>query len=392
MLNLLVLKNNFNDIRNLRDSCLNLLKSLGEKVETLKIIYNELINNNINETDTGLDSLHFQTKLINLELENYQRTFKIIDNRIYGDYYKLFKHVTKFLSDSENMLTLNKNILQQYETKDYEVFKDLNNIQGYDFDSTCDIYNDIIQVIDILHNELLEREHKLDLQKIKRQSGLYIDNLISKVDYNNKYLKNHIDLFNDNAKSFNGLHKTYLTRFLLKTKLFYGQINNDIKLEESKNGIDYKLEDGHSIILEEDEENEIRNLINLTDNSGRDVQLDTKNNVMHELNFMISGLSDSTSNSTNTNSSPSPAKLERDKTISGISTPISEPELRNKNQIEKLEKEIDKILEDENDNDDNDYDNNINIELKDLLNKYKEDEYDLDKISDNYYFRVCTIL
>ena len=172
--------------------------------------------------------------------------------------------------------------------------------------------------------------------------------------------------------------------------MFYGQINNDIKLEESKNGIDYKLEDGHSIILEEDEENEIRNLINLTDNSGRDVQLDTKNNVMHELNFMISGLSDSTSNSTNTNSSPSPAKLERDKTISGISTPISEPELRNKNQIEKLEKEIDKILEDENDNDDNDYNNNnINIELKDILNKYKAD---LDKICDNYYFRVCTIL
>ena len=81
---------------------------------------------------------------------------------------------------------------------------------------------------------------------------------------------------------------------------------------------------------------------------------------------------------------------ERDKTISGISTPISEPELRNKNQIEKLEKEIDKILEDENDNDDNDYNNNnINIELKDILNKYKAD---LDKICDNYYFRVCTIL
>ena len=73
MLNLLALKNNFNDIRNLRESIINLMKSLGDKVETLKVIYNELITNNINEMDRGLDSFHFQTKLINLELDNYQK-------------------------------------------------------------------------------------------------------------------------------------------------------------------------------------------------------------------------------------------------------------------------------------------------------------------------------
>ena len=111
MLNLLVLKNNFNDIKNLRESSINLMKSLGEKVETLKIIYNELIANNLNETDTGLDSFHFQTKLINLELDNYQKTFKIIDNRVYGDYYKLFKKLTKYLNENiKNNNIKNKNI------------------------------------------------------------------------------------------------------------------------------------------------------------------------------------------------------------------------------------------------------------------------------------------
>ena len=101
MLNLLVLKNNFNDIKNLRESSIDLMKSLGEKVKTLKIIYNELIANNLNETDTGLDSFHFQTKLINLELDNYQKTFKIIDNRVYGDYYKLFKWYLVIIKDNQ---------------------------------------------------------------------------------------------------------------------------------------------------------------------------------------------------------------------------------------------------------------------------------------------------
>ena len=41
-MNILELKNNFNDIKNIRESSINLMKSLGDKIETLKIIYNEL--------------------------------------------------------------------------------------------------------------------------------------------------------------------------------------------------------------------------------------------------------------------------------------------------------------------------------------------------------------
>ena len=383
MLNLLVLKNNFNDIKNLRESSINLMKSLGEKVETLKIIYNELITNNLNETDTGLDSFHFQTKLINLELDNYQKTFKIIDNRLYGDYYKLFKNLNKYLNENIK----NKNITIQFDNKEYQVYKDLNNIQDYDFSSTSEIYNDIIQIIDILQNELLEREHKLEMQKIKQKSGLYIDTLISKVNYNNNYLRNHIELFNENAQTFNNFHKKYLTRFLLKTKLFYGQINNDIKLEESKNSIDYKLEDNQSIILEEDEENEIRSLINTTDNSGKDIHIDTKNNIINELNSMISGVSDSTSNSNS-----SPEKITRDNTVSGISTPISEAEATNRNEVLKLEKDIDKIMEDDNEEV---RENDIHrIEMEQNLLTYKcDNDDDLDDVYESKsYYRYCTIM
>ena len=59
------LKINFNEIKNLRESVENLLKSLGDKINTLNTIYKELITININETQNGLDSLHFQSKLIN---------------------------------------------------------------------------------------------------------------------------------------------------------------------------------------------------------------------------------------------------------------------------------------------------------------------------------------
>lgn len=303
MINLLTLKNNFNDIKNLRQSSINLMKSLAEKIDILKIIYDELLNNNLDETETGLDSFHFQTKLIILELQNNQQMFKIIDNRIYGDYYKLFKILINYLSENIK----NKNLVSQFENKDYKVYKDLNNLQDYEFSSTTEIYNDIVQIIDILHTELTEREHKLAMQKIKQESGLNIHTLTSKVNYNNNYLKNHIILFSDNIETFNSFHKRYLIRFLLKTKLFYGQINTDIKIEESRNSLDYKLEDNEneSIILQEDEEIEIRNSIkNTEDISGKSIQIDTKNNMQNELNSMINGIS----SSSDTNSFNSPRK------------------------------------------------------------------------------------
>lgn len=313
MLNLLTLKNNFNDIKNLRESSLNLMKSLGDKIDTLSVIYSELIKNNTDESETGLDSLHFQMKLIKTELENNQGTFKIIDNRIYGDYYKLFKNLIKFLCENIK----NKNLISQFENKDYKVYKDLNSVQNYEFTNTTEIYNDIVQIIDLLQTELTEREHKLAMQKIKRDSGLNIHTLTSKVSYNNNYLKNHITLFTENIETFNSFHKKYLIRFLLKTKLFYGQINNDIKLEESKNSLDYKLEESESIILEEDEEVEIRNLIQKTEDiSGKNMQTDTRNNMVNELNSMILGVSDSASTC-------SPVKCSKSNSSNGYSTPIS---------------------------------------------------------------------
>ena len=63
------LKSNFIEIKNLRESVENLLKSLGDKINALNSIYKDLIINNANETENGLDSLHFQSKLINYDLK-----------------------------------------------------------------------------------------------------------------------------------------------------------------------------------------------------------------------------------------------------------------------------------------------------------------------------------
>ena len=293
LINLCQLKSNFSDIKHLRESVLTLLTSLTEKADILNCIYTDLLESNINETTTGLDSFFFQIKLLYTEINNNKTMFKIIDNRFYCDYYKLYKIFVKYLKEIVN----NKNITSPFDNKQYPVYKDLNfnNIIEYDFNNTIEIYNDLIQILDILHNELLSREHKLGIQKVKQQSGLNIDNLVNKIKYNNSSLKNNLKLFSGYIKICNNFHTRYLTRFSIKTKLFYGQINSDIRIEESKSGINCNVELNNDILLDETEENEIRNCIPEDSVLKGKIQSNTQDNLVNELNSMIQNISDNIS-------------------------------------------------------------------------------------------------
>jgi hypothetical protein len=289
------LKINFNEIKNLRESVENLLKSLNDKINTLNTIYNDLIINNINETQNGLDSLYFQSKLINYELENNYEIFNMIDNNMYCNYYKLYKHILSYL---EEIIT-NKNITSSFSNKNYPVYKDLDINIKYNFETIIEIYNTIIQILDILNNEYMTREHKLDMENNRKKTGLNIDNLVNSLEFNNQNMKNNINLFIQYLCIFNNFHQKYLTRFSLRTKLFYGQINNDIHLEESKNNVNYSLEQDN-IILENYEESNIRNFINSCNNE--DEKLD---NQKEELNNIISGINITTQTSNSSlNKSP----------------------------------------------------------------------------------------
>ena len=61
-------------------------------------------------------------------------------------------------------------------------------------------------------NIICERK-KLNDQKNFRESGILIDNLINKVNFNNNLLNNNILLFSEYLNINNNFHNKYLTRF-----------------------------------------------------------------------------------------------------------------------------------------------------------------------------------
>ena len=127
-------KKAFSIIKDLREHSSNILIDIRSKLNILENTYKELLEFNSDEHTTGLDSLYFQNKLFELQFVNNNNIFDIINNRIYGNYYKLYKEINKYILSQK--YTLDNNYI-----KEFPIYKDLDNDEKYDFKLIIEIYN-----------------------------------------------------------------------------------------------------------------------------------------------------------------------------------------------------------------------------------------------------------
>jgi len=273
------LKTNFILLKNTRENIINLLQNLELRVSHLKQIYNELIQENYDSNISTLDTFYFQTKLIKIELENNNRLFNIIDNRIYGNYYKLYKSITKYIFTHYK----DHKIIKLCNEKSYPIYNDLDNLISYDFNCTIEIYENILNIIEQLHEDLSKKSQYLKIEQCKKNRGLNIDNLLNNLKYNNSVLSEQIILFENYSNVYNTFHLKYLSRFNIKVKLFYGQVTSDINLELTNKHTHLEVE--NTIYLNNIENEDIRSLLSEVSNNNSDY------NIQNDLDELLSNIS-----------------------------------------------------------------------------------------------------
>ena len=92
------LKTEFNNISLIRSKIINVFESLKNKSDKLKTIYSDFIKNSNSYLFVfGLDSFHFQSKLIDLEYDDMKRIFLFVNNRMYCEYFKLYKIICSYV-------------------------------------------------------------------------------------------------------------------------------------------------------------------------------------------------------------------------------------------------------------------------------------------------------
>ena len=224
------LKIDFNNITNIRNNVKSVFDILQLRINKLKLFYSEFIKNNKNKLFVfGLDSFHFQSKLIDVEYDDMKRLFLAINNRMYCEYFKLYKIITEYVYENIN----DKKITEIIKVNNFPVYKDLEPFKEYSFETTTEIHENILIVVNSIISNLNTRENELNIHRDKQALGLNIDNFITSYNFELTVMKEKISAFLTYIEFFHNLHTKHLKRFSNKIQLMYTHINTDIRFDET---------------------------------------------------------------------------------------------------------------------------------------------------------------
>ena len=228
------IKKDFINVLMLRKNVTEVFEKISAKVESLKELYKEMITTETNNTaDTqhsifGIDAFLFQNKLIEMEYNNVVAMYKVIDNRIYYEHYKLYKMVQDYIKKEYSAFSKTQ-IQMQLLNKSFPVYKQLDTMKEYDISYTIEMQSIIIKTINDMKSYLEKREMELNENKKQIEKGIFIDNLINTQKYHNAIMKSNVDMFSQYLQTFNHHHTNYLTELLNTSLSILRNVNNNIR-------------------------------------------------------------------------------------------------------------------------------------------------------------------
>lgn len=235
ILNLTELRNEFENLKKIRIDIKQYFENLSNKIQQLTGIYSKYIKDQDNAENKGnilfgLDALHFQTFLINFEYDNMKNMHILIENKLYCEYYKLFKFMVQYVKLNINDIQILK--VCEHKTK-YPVYKDLEQYKIYDFELINQIHDDILLLLELMSKFVIKKEKELELDETNTMNGLNLHIVVNTIDFNISLLKQNLKLYINYLKVFHRYHTTYLSRLNIKIGIMWGQINKDIKIERT---------------------------------------------------------------------------------------------------------------------------------------------------------------
>lgn len=298
---ILNLKKVFNDIITTRNTVKNIFDILLIKMNKLKVFYLEFIKNKKDELFVfGLDTFHFQSKLIDIEYDGVKRLFLVINNRMYCEYFKLNKIMTEYILKNIN----DQKYIGMLKPDNFPIYKDLEPFKEYDFNLVIEIHENILNLFNVLGLLLNNKETDLDIHKSKQNIGLNIDNFVTTFNYHNNILRENIKMFITYIDFFHKMHTKYLNRLNSKIQNILTNINNDIKFDDF-----------------EETNNSLKNETNET-NDDMSVYSDKESHKVEEKENVTIVIDDITSTKSRSNSLTSEISIST--TASNINTIVSE--------------------------------------------------------------------
>lgn len=236
------LKKDFDVIKSLNENITNIFDNLNTKIIKLEYMYNNFLTNNKTTLFIfGLDSFKFQNKLINDENSFLRKNYDLLCNRMYCDYYKLYRIILKDILKDTSL----KKIHNTLNIDKYEKYNYLDIYKGYDIEYISDMFSEIVNLIILLNDQFKTTESIIRNYKSKKRIGININNFIYTHVHRNKVLNEQIFLYIKYLSFLVNLHSKYFIRFTSKVTTIYKEITSDINFENTNDEeeiTEYKIE------------------------------------------------------------------------------------------------------------------------------------------------------
>lgn len=213
---------NFQCIIKNKHLCDDMLVNVTHLTQTIKDQYNKLLQSASQSTDIylGIDSFNFQNKMLTMRLSDIQRQYNIVSNRLYCDYYKIYKAVKKYVETScLDIPVINISV---------EVYKDLDMEKVYEFKQIIKLQNVIHQYIKNLSDILVVKN--MSIQK-------FIDSDMQGYNVNYYIIEEHAHitmhtektrLFISYLESCNVYHNKYMINIFYQIQFLIQTIKKDV--------------------------------------------------------------------------------------------------------------------------------------------------------------------
>ena len=203
---------------------------LDGKLGVLKGIFDEIMKTHGHKDFVfGIDSFHFQNKLIETDYNNLTTIYRHIDNRIYCEYYNVYLMVQNYGKELIDADKLKK--MPNFQLS-FAAYRHLDTKVKYDIEVIKQMQDAVTGCLTDLETHLTSKEQELNNDEEQSRLGLNIDNLVYTEMYRNAMLKARIEMFYKYLTVFHEHHSKYYTRLLLKVKLHLGIVNEDILIKQ----------------------------------------------------------------------------------------------------------------------------------------------------------------
>ena len=220
--------NCFIEIEDFKNDISRIIGEIESKCENLESIYKQYLKQATKSEEylTSLDTLFFQINLTKKDINNYKKLFELFIYQMYGQYYKLYVKIVHNLSNIDTT-EIFKDI--SYE-REFTPYNDIN-FQEYSFEEIQSIHNLIISILSCINNYIQKQNFEIEDDNVRVNKGVSIDTLVFEKTHFTNLLNNEYKLFDCILKKYYDYQKKILKRIMLKIKLLYFQIDNDIQFE-----------------------------------------------------------------------------------------------------------------------------------------------------------------